>query len=50
VLISGVDDIPVGASNADAFLSKVEGPDILCEQIASILQRGNERPPASAGS
>jgi DNA-binding NtrC family response regulator len=38
VLISGVNDIPAGASTADAFVSKVEGPDILCQCIAAILQ------------
>lgn len=38
VLISGVNDIPVGANTADAFVSKVEGPDILCQRIAEILQ------------
>lgn len=48
VLISGVNDIPPGATTADAFLSKVEGPDILCERIAAILARGNGRPSANA--
>jgi CheY-like chemotaxis protein len=47
VLISGVNDIPPGATAADAFLSKVEGPDRLCEQIAAILNRGNGRPSAN---
>jgi CheY-like chemotaxis protein len=37
VLISGVNDIPAGAGTADAFVSKVEGPDILCQRIAAIL-------------
>ena len=42
VLISGVNDIPPGASTADAFVSKVEGPDILCQRIASILDIGRQ--------
>jgi CheY-like chemotaxis protein len=50
VLISGVNDIPPGASVADAFVSKVEGPDVLGRQIAAVLQHGKtqgERLPAS---
>ena len=43
VLLSGVNEIPEGAEAADAFVSKVEGPDILCQQIAAVLSRpGNE--------
>lgn len=37
VLLSGVNEIPAGADIADAFLSKVEGPERLCQQIASVL-------------
>ena len=37
VLISGVNEIPSGAEVADAFLSKIEGPEKLCEQIAAVL-------------
>jgi CheY-like chemotaxis protein len=40
ILISGVNDIPPGASVADAFVSKVEGPDVLGKRIAAILQHG----------
>ena len=41
VLLSGVNEIPVGADLADAFLSKVEGPEQLCQQIATVLsERG----------
>lgn len=39
VLISGVNEIPPEAASADVFLSKVEGPDRLCEEIASVLTR-----------
>jgi DNA-binding NtrC family response regulator len=38
VLISGVNDIPSGADSADVFLSKVEGPDHLCKEIAAVLE------------
>jgi CheY-like chemotaxis protein len=37
VLLSGMNEIPVGAEVADVFLSKVEGPDRLCQEIAAIL-------------
>ena len=37
VLISGVNEIPPDANVADAFLSKVEGPDALCHTVASAL-------------
>lgn len=37
VLLSGVNEIPVGADAADVFLSKVEGPDSLCKKIAALL-------------
>ena len=40
ILISGVNDIPPGASVADAFVSKVEGPDVLGKRIAAVLHRG----------
>ena len=39
VLLSGVNEIPNGADVADAFLSKVGGPDILCQKVAAILNR-----------
>jgi len=37
VLISGVNEMPPDANIADAFLSKVEGPDALCNVVASEL-------------
>ncbi len=39
VLLSGVNEIPVGAEIADMFLSKVEGPEKLCQQIAAVLSQ-----------
>jgi CheY-like chemotaxis protein len=50
ILISGVNDIPPGAGAADAFVSKVEGPDALGKQIAAILQRGRAQQSSSATS
>lgn len=44
VLISGVNEMPPGANSADAFLSKVEGPDLLCREIAALLDRGTIEP------
>ena len=37
ILISGVNDIPPDADFADAFLSKIEGPDKLCREVAAVL-------------
>ena len=37
ILISGLNEIPAGANAADIFLSKVEGPDRLCKEVAAML-------------
>ena len=37
ILISGVNELPAGSAVANAFLSKIEGPDALCKEIAAIL-------------
>ena len=37
ILLSGVNDIPDDASCADLFISKVEGPAMMCTKIAAIL-------------
>src|SRR5690242_19363078 len=37
VLLSGVNDIPSGAEYADLFVSKLEGPAVLCERLKSLL-------------
>jgi CheY-like chemotaxis protein len=39
MLLSGVNEIPPEASAADAFISKIEGPDRLCQEIAAALDR-----------
>ena len=43
VLLSGVNEIPAGAEIADMFLSKVEGPEKLCQQIAAVLGQSDSR-------
>jgi CheY-like chemotaxis protein len=37
ILFSGVNEIPEGASYADVFLSKVEGPARMSEKISEVL-------------
>jgi CheY-like chemotaxis protein len=40
IVLSGVNEIPADAGIADLFLSKVEGPEILCQKISWLLQVG----------
>lgn len=47
VLFSGVNQLPPESSRADLFVSKLEGPDFLCEKIAEIL-RNLQSPAADA--
>jgi CheY-like chemotaxis protein len=44
VLISGVNDIPSDAAIADRFLSKVEGPEKLCQELAIVLGQSRDMP------
>ncbi len=37
ILISGVNELPTGSDFANAFVSKIEGPDVLCKEVAAIL-------------
>lgn len=37
IVLSGVNEIPSDAEFADLFLSKVEGPEALCEKISALL-------------
>ena len=37
ILISGVNELPAGSAIANAFVSKIEGPDALCKEVATIL-------------
>lgn len=47
LVISGVNEIPTDAAIADGFLSKVEGPERLCQEIAGVLNHGRNLPSAS---
>lgn len=38
VLVSGVNEIPEGIEHVDLFISKLDGPAVLCERISQILQ------------
>jgi CheY-like chemotaxis protein len=37
ILISGVNEIPVDADIADLFMSKVEGPVMMCRNVNDVL-------------
>jgi CheY-like chemotaxis protein len=39
IIISGMNELPVGADHADRFISKIEGPEALFEGIAEVLGR-----------
>ena len=39
IIISGVNELPTDATNADLFMSKVEGPAAMCEKVSSVLNR-----------
>jgi CheY-like chemotaxis protein len=37
ILISGVNEIPADAGVADLFISKIEGPALMCAKISAML-------------
>jgi CheY-like chemotaxis protein len=37
IIISGMNELPVGAEYADRFISKIEGPEALFQGIAEVL-------------
>lgn len=39
VIVSGVNEIPEDAGNADLFISKLEGPVLLSQRISEVLVR-----------
>ncbi len=43
ILVSGVNEIPVDAKYANLFVSKVEGPEHLCQQISRVLSQWSDR-------
>ena len=42
ILISAVNEIPADAANADLFMSKLDGPIAMCENIAAMLARAKD--------
>jgi CheY-like chemotaxis protein len=42
ILISAVNEIPADAANADLFMSKLDGPIVMCENIAVMLARAKD--------
>src|ERR1700733_9686469 len=42
ILISAVNEIPADAAHADLFMSKLDGPIAMCENIAAILARAKD--------
>jgi CheY-like chemotaxis protein len=49
VLISGVNEIPPEAALAEMFISKLEGPVVMCQKIRAVLS-GQKASPASTYS
>ena len=41
ILLSGASEIPEGAQHVDLFLSKLEGPVVMLQEISKLLKRGN---------
>ena len=37
ILLSGVTELPLDMENVDLFVSKVEGPQSMCEKVAAVL-------------
>ena len=50
ILLSGVNEVPGDAGCSDLFLSKVAGPVVLCEEIATLLTEVGKRKLGKAGS
>ena len=42
ILISAVNEIPADAAYADLFMSKLDGPMAMCENIATMLARARD--------
>ena len=47
VLYSGVNEIPEDAASADFFLSKVEGPTVMCQKIEEMMMKPIASPSTS---
>jgi len=49
ILISAVNEIPSDASNADLFMSKLDGPMAMCQNISAMLARCKNGSDGSSG-
>ena len=45
IVLSGLNEVPAGADLADAFLSKLEGPEKLCRETEGLLKAQGLIPP-----
>jgi hypothetical protein len=43
ILNSAVNEIPPGAEFADLFMSNLDGPEAMCQNIAALLERSRNR-------
>jgi CheY-like chemotaxis protein len=50
ILISAVNEIPADAAYADLFMSKLDGPIAMCENIAAMLARAKDGSGNSSGN
>ena len=50
ILISAVNEIPEDAAFADLFMSKLDGPIAMCENIAAMLARAKDGSGNSSGN
>jgi len=47
ILLSGVTELPLDMENVDLFVSKVEGPQSMCEKVAAVLSACHRQESAS---
>jgi CheY-like chemotaxis protein len=50
ILISAVNEIPADAAYADLFMSKLDGPMAMCENIAAMLARAKDESKNGSGN
>jgi hypothetical protein len=43
ILISAVNEIPSGAVYADLFMSKLDGPLVMCRNVSAVLLQSKNR-------
>jgi len=47
ILLSGVSELPKDMEHVDLFVSKVEGPQSMCEKVAAVLSANRKQQSAS---